>query len=205
MSDKKLFATADITSGQLNALVKNIVRDMQLADPQGGPVSPEEAVRRINAAEWEVVKSISKLIVDHTKGFKALVAECGNDIVSDGIVEEHFPITEVDSGEWEYDLWDPCGAVLSEFAIKHMKGDDKENPWMPARLGLLLVFGTKNPNAQCENPIVALGSVYIRPGNSYVPVLDAGGSKRFLRIDSFQGRWHSGFRFLRFRKVVKKS
>jgi hypothetical protein len=41
------FASAGLTAGQLNAMVKNLMRQMKIADPN-------EAVRRINSGEWTV-------------------------------------------------------------------------------------------------------------------------------------------------------
>lgn len=45
MSNKNGFAIADIATGQLNALVKNLMRGMEIDDPV-------EAVRRMNSREW---------------------------------------------------------------------------------------------------------------------------------------------------------
>jgi len=47
MSIQNEFAIADIKSGQLNGLVKNLMRQMNIFDPC-------EAVRRINSGEWTV-------------------------------------------------------------------------------------------------------------------------------------------------------
>lgn len=88
------------------------------------------------------------MVVDPTKGFKNLLVECANDWFNNGITEKRFPVTAEDAGEYEYDLWDPRGSVSSENAVERMKGDDTNNPWMPARLAHLLVFGKLNPDAQ---------------------------------------------------------
>ena len=60
------FAISDITVGRLNALVKNIMLQMNMDDP-------EEAVRRINSGEWIVTKlihhpssEIPKSVIDYT-------------------------------------------------------------------------------------------------------------------------------------------
>lgn len=45
MSNNNGFAIADIATGQLNALVKNLMRGMEIDDPV-------EAVRRMNSREW---------------------------------------------------------------------------------------------------------------------------------------------------------
>ena len=45
----KDFATQDLTGGQLNALVKNIMRQMGIDDPN-------EAVRLVNSGEWIITK-----------------------------------------------------------------------------------------------------------------------------------------------------
>lgn len=47
--DEKEFVIANVTPGKLNALVKNIMWNMDINDPS-------EAVRRINAGEWLVKK-----------------------------------------------------------------------------------------------------------------------------------------------------
>ena len=153
----------------------------------------------------EVAESIRTMIVDHAKGFKNLIAECGNGLVDGDITEKRFPITDEDGGEWEYDLWDPQGSVSSSDAVQRMKGDDKDNPWMPARFGHLLVFGTQNPDAQRKNPIVALGSVSKVDGDRNVPDLFGDDRERRLRLSWWDGDWGSHCRFLRVRKIVKKS
>lgn len=47
------FVTSDVKSGALNALVKNIMKQMGIADPH-------EAIRRVNSGEWVVFKSLPK-------------------------------------------------------------------------------------------------------------------------------------------------
>jgi hypothetical protein len=48
----ELFASAELTAGQLNALVKNLMRQTQVDNPN-------EAVRLVNSGEWIVTKQTS--------------------------------------------------------------------------------------------------------------------------------------------------
>ena len=65
MSTTNDFAISDITVGRLNALVKNIMFQMNINDP-------EEAVRRVNSGEWIVSQidhhsnEIPKSVIDYT-------------------------------------------------------------------------------------------------------------------------------------------
>lgn len=52
MNRKLAFAIQNIPAGKLNALVKNLMLQMEITDP-------EETVRRINAREWTTSKSVS--------------------------------------------------------------------------------------------------------------------------------------------------
>ena len=156
-----------------------------------------------NVTAQAATETIRTMLVDPTKGFKTLLAECANDWFNDDITEKRFPITAEDSGEWEYYLWDPKGSVSSPDAIERMKGDDSNNPWMPARLAHLLVFGKLNPDAQRSNPIIALGSVGKVRGNRYVPYLYEDSSGRNLYLRWWGGAWSSYCRFLAVRKVKK--
>lgn len=143
------------------------------------------------------------LIIDSSKGFTTMIAECGNNWVNDDITEKRFPITSEDDGEWEYDLWDPKDSVSSLNAVERMKGDDKENPWLPARTAHLLAFGKINPDAQRKNPIVALGSVARVGGSRGVLCLGKDCSGRNLHLFWWDGGWGDRCRFLRVRKVKK--
>lgn len=62
MSTEVLFAIQDVLPGKLNALVKNIMSQMAIDDPN-------EAVRRINAGEWVVkISNLLKRIATVTAG-----------------------------------------------------------------------------------------------------------------------------------------
>ena len=145
------------------------------------------------------------MLVDSVKSFKDLLVDCNNNRVNDSVIEKQFPVTAEDGGEWEYSLWDPKGSVSPEDAIERMKGDDEDNPWLPGRAAHLLVFGAKNPDAQRVNSIVALGSAAEVSGDHYVPCLYGDVSERGLRLRRWNYVWSSYYRFLRVRKVVKKS
>ena len=53
MSNSECFAISSIEPGKLNALVKNIMKQMEISDPH-------EAVRRMNSKEWIVSQSPRK-------------------------------------------------------------------------------------------------------------------------------------------------
>ena len=206
MSNQLAAAIAAVTTGvnwERSGLNLQAIIEAGNQGKLGKPLTDWLVSQGWNTKAHEVIESVRTLIVDHTKGFKTLIAECGNNRVNDNITEKRFPITSDDSGEWEYDLWDPCGSVSSEAVVERMKGDDKDNPWIPARFGHLLAFGTKNPDAQRNNPIIALGSVGEVDGHRSVACLDEGSSKRDLYLDGWDGGWLAYCRFLRVRKVKK--
>ena len=49
------FAIAEVFPGRLNALVKNLMSQMAISDPN-------EAVRRVNAGEWVVIKVVESIL-----------------------------------------------------------------------------------------------------------------------------------------------
>ncbi|KKR19846.1 MAG: hypothetical protein UT50_C0028G0008 [Candidatus Moranbacteria bacterium GW2011_GWA2_39_41] len=53
MKDKSQFAIAKVMPGELNALVKNLMSQMKITDPN-------EAVRCINSGEWLVAPAVSR-------------------------------------------------------------------------------------------------------------------------------------------------
>jgi hypothetical protein len=109
----------------------------------------------------------------------------------------------------EWDLWDPRRDISSGDALKGQQTEDNDenNPWRSATLAELLAFGAKYPDAQRKNPIVALASVAWVGGFRGVACLCEDGSGRCLslRLGWWDDGWRSHFRFLRVRKLVKKT
>ena len=203
----KIVALIDLLDGLTSNVISDVLMPLKdLAEKLSGDDGEAWLTALKRFLRKEVVWAadvVCTMFVDCAKGFKILVAECGNNWVDGNITAECFPIASEDGGEWEYDLWNPEGSISSQDAVERMKGDDVDNPWIPARLGHLLVFGRMNPDAQRKNPIVALGSVGEVNGDRRVVYLYRSVSLRGLDLFWWAYDWGSGCRFLRVRKVKK--
>lgn len=76
----------------------------------------------------------------------------------------------------------------------------------PANIEELCVYGAKHPDAQRQNPIIALGSVFVHrtDGSRYSPALDEGDAGRYLYLSDRDNDWHACCRFLAVRKGARK-
>lgn len=74
--------------------------------------------------------------------------------------------------------------------------------YRPGNIEELLDRGTKNPTEQCQYPIIALGSVFVRPsaGSRFSPCLVGGDAKRGLDLRRRDVDWGGRCRFLVVRK-----
>ncbi len=84
MGDNVEFVIAKVEPGKLNALVKNLMRQMNITDPN-------EAVRRINSGEWIVSQSVRRwrvLKCDIKKFFDSINQDILLRILSDYIPDK---------------------------------------------------------------------------------------------------------------------
>jgi hypothetical protein len=114
-----------------------------------------------------------------------------------GNVVKNFSFDPLAIGEWEFRLIDPQGNISSDKA----KTLCEEGGWQAAALEHLLAFGAMFPNAQKENPVIALVSVCQLGGVRHVPVLWGDGVRRKLDLDWWSDAWSPSVRFLSVRKV----
>jgi len=182
------FASANLTVGQLNALVKIV----------GG----EEAVREILRGTIVIYKKLTNFItttfnvmVDETKTVEE-AAETGMFTwLYPGIISEHFP--------------KPVGGVKKEreivlFHFNIMNGFSSEEVislmnrmgYKPATVWDLIALAVREPNLQKKYPIVALGSVCQFEGFRRVACLDNVTEGRILGLKQFDNTWNVLNRFI---------
>ena len=152
-----------------------------------------------------VTETIRTIVVDYSKLLTQMIVDAKVVDCSGGLITtERFPISGT-SEELEYDVWDAKRPILSVDAKESIRGDDKDNLWRPATLAEGLAYAAKNPTLRFGNPIILLGSVAEVGGSRRVPCVDGDSSKRRLRLLWWDGDWSASCRFLRVRKVIKKS
>ena len=189
------FASADLTMGQMNAIVKKL----------GG----EKAALRFLRGELMVsasptataVANPELLSVDHSKTLEQMIADGHYDWVNSDINPERFPmkgegVEELEWKEFHFDF-----DIKSDDAKTRIETADTGNPWIPARIEHLLAYGTKFPDKQRQYPIVGLGSVGKVLVGRCVPRLGRVGSSRDLSLSWWVGGWPRRCRFLAVRKA----
>ena len=131
------FAIAEVMPGRLNALVKNLMRQMGIEDPN-------EAVRRVNAGEW-VVSRVGSTVVVSTGGITIISVDYGHtleemiaagryDWVNSDITAKRFPISGVGVMQFETKLFHFGHDISSDEAERRIAADDPTNPWTPAKI-----------------------------------------------------------------------
>jgi ABC-type uncharacterized transport system YnjBCD substrate-binding protein len=179
------FASADLTAGQLNALVKKV----------GG----REKVLQILSDVVEVVMkavsfltSTTKQTVNYNRSITDSLTAGKYDWKNENITDANFPSKEEGEREVEFGLFHFNKTTKSDDNVAQMK---KEG-FRPATMKELLVFGEKNPEEQRKYPIIALGSVAKLDGYRRVGCLYGGGSGRGVNLDYYDGEWNDDCRFL---------
>ena len=184
------FASADLTAGQLNALVKKV----------GG----KDAVLGILRGTVELVTKVTSFIthtftilVDETKSVEEAVEAWKFDWTNTDITSENFPQPKDGKKlEKEVTLFHFKEKISSEGAIRKMD----EAGYKPGTIWDLLGLALKEPNLQKEFPIVALGSVGGKGGSRSVPSLDWDDRRRCLGLYWFGFDWDGSCRFVGVRK-----
>ncbi len=118
------------------------------------------------------------------------------------ITTHYFPSTEKGEAQIKIYLMNFGRQISSEDAIREMATQGLR----PATLKELLVLGATQPELQCSNPIVALGSTWRDPTDQDVqdvPYLDGrDSSRRILSLFLFESDWNLDWRFAAVRKEL---
>ncbi len=171
------FASASLTVGQLNAVVKKL----------GG----HEAVLKFLRGELIVsaIKAVAKiftLVLSGAKKASELVREGNYGWVNDWITDERFPITPheptsrmIEFVEFDHDM--SSEQVLAEFTRRGLERPTTEDA---------LQFGIEHPEEQRKRPVVFLhGPVRDRDGDPDVLVLREDDVQRSLSLCWFDNVW----------------
>lgn len=140
----------------------------------------------------EFLHQTAKVMVDYSRSIADGISAGIYDRVSKDITEKNFPTTQSGKAETEIRLvyfgkFMSTDTVLAEMEKQNLR---------PATIQELLAIGENYPELQRESPIVALGSVWVRPyGGRYVPYLGGSGGGRRLDLDWDEGDWHGRCRF----------
>lgn len=114
------------------------------------------------------------------------------------ITSERFPDDPTTIGKWEWELV----GYDHRSSSKNTKAALEVDGWVSAKWEHLLAFGTAFPEAQCKNPIIALGSVCSVDGSRFVLGLWRVSGGRCVHLRRWDDVWRSFFRFLRVRKIL---
>ena len=143
-------------------------------------------VREVNSRDSYEVQ------VDYSQTLEEMIGGGNYDWVNPDIIEEHFPLQKQGTQEVEIHLFHFGRTMSNEAAEKEMEAKG----FRPATLPELLALGRDHPDPQKQFPIVALGSVWRRPGgDSGTPILLWYGGERYLVLRWLASDWHGGCRF----------
>jgi len=191
MNDKKDFATSDLTGGTLNALVKNIMRQLGVDDPI-------EAVRLVNSGECVVSRPACR--------FRDRDGVIYFTVTSDGTTGEEW-IARLEKNNFQVGNYaksllrsadfKPTGGVTTEIAVlKGMLFNDSDRITKKIRAAADSRQLTK-PNAEVacliremfpDKELEAMGLVYIV--TMHEPIKNSGGGLGLLGVDrGGDGRW----------------
>ncbi len=191
------FASADLTAGQLNAIVKKLGGHESALKFLRGELVVLEPASKPEAAMPEIFH----LTVDYGKSLAEMIAPGHYDWTNGDITAKRFPVSGEGLIEFEARYFHFDRNISSEDAIKEIESEDTENPWIPAKIEHTLSHGATFPEEQRKFPIIGLGSVALVFGGRHVPYLSLGGAERRLRLIWFGGVWGPFCRFLAVRKV----
>lgn len=183
MSNTNIFAAADLTMGQMNAIVK------KLGGHEGAlKFLRDELVVQVKA----VAQATYQILVDYTKSLKEMIVAGHYDRIDDDITENRSPVTGVGTQELTVELVH-FGRNMSSASVE---AELNKRGLRPATLTELLAFGEKYPDLQRQIPIIALGSVARVRDRRRVPCLNVGDGRRRLGLVWYDGDWLDRYRFL---------
>jgi hypothetical protein len=190
MSENNEFASASLTAGQLNALVKKVGGLEMVLQILRGTVEITTKVVSYIVATFTVT-------VDETVSVEDTVKTGKFDWSNDNITSKNFPkITDGQKSDREVTIFHFNKTVYSESVIAEM---DKAG-YRPANIWDLIGLAIKEPDLQRKFPIVAFGSVCGLGGDRRVPFLYEFSSECSLNLDYFGNGWGGNVRFLAVRK-----
>jgi hypothetical protein len=183
---KNGFASADLTVGQLNAVVKKI----------GGHDAVLKFLRgELIIHERKAGEEIYSGIVNYDLTFAQMIQAGNYGWTNDDIVPEHFTIVGVGQEECRFVPVHLNRAATTEEALEEIA----QRGLIPAKIEHLLSFGAKYPEKQREFAIVELGSVWVGSfGCRSVACLCEGDGRRGLGLcdASPDCQWSEVCRFL---------
>jgi hypothetical protein len=147
----------------------------------------------------------ASIAVDYSKSLRDMIAAGRYDWVNDDITPKRFPIKGTGVAQFETKVFHFDRYISSDDAVAATTADDKSNPWEPAKIEVLLAYGTKNPDEQRQYPIIALGSVAEIGADHNVPYLDRSGAERVLRLYWWGRYWNDRCRFLAVRRLCSRA
>jgi hypothetical protein len=153
----------------------------------------------------KLVPDVIILPIDYSKSLEQMIANGYYDWKNDELTAKRFPILGEGVVEYEFRYFHFNHLISSETADDLIKKVDFENPWEPAKIEHLLVFGENFSEEQRKFPIVALGSFGKVDGSRRVPCLGEDGSERCLGLPWWDDGWGDDVRFLAVRKVSRTS
>ena len=174
------FASKDLTAGQLNSLVKQVLRIL----------SDELEIQLLSTTSDQAIT------IPAETSFEDRIKR-GNYGWSNGyLTEERFPVTTEQVGDWEWKIFHFNRDISSEEAIRLMKKEGYD----AGQIGHILAFGEKYPEEQWKFPIIGLGSVAEVLLRRRVPVLWRDVGRRELVLRWFVLDWRRRCRFLGVRR-----
>jgi hypothetical protein len=141
--------------------------------------------------------------VDFSKSVTEMIS-IGNYLHRIDFTDKVFSIMDEGIVEYEFKYIQPSTKVSSEAIfdiIKVENGENKDNPWEPARIEHLLTFGNKHPEEQRKHSIAALGREYILQSGSYFPVLHCQNTGHDIGLHWRSDEWDLEYVFLMVRKI----
>jgi hypothetical protein len=180
------FAAADLTLGQMNAIVKKL----------GGREAALKFLRGELAVSTPAHPTYT-LDVDYDRKVEFLVQDGKYDWSNENLTSKNFPAHKQGKESIEAVLVHFNRDIGTDAALKELD----QQGFRPPNIYELLAFGAKFPDVQREFPVVALGSVWQDShGNRSVACLwlDGGGRRASLHWVGFD--WDAVYRFLAVRK-----
>lgn len=162
-----------------------------------------ESPMSTKASSSSSLSSIITLPVDYGMLLDQMIGAGRYDWVTPNLNNENFPVQGEGVCWFEFDLVNPKRTISSSDILSLLEKDsDPANPWIPAKIEHLLVFGAQFPELQLKNIILALGSVAKIDRCLQVACLSKWNSERRIYTFNSEGSWFSGSCFLRIRPVT---
>jgi len=176
--------------------VQTIIESGLLADLRDGNI---DGVNRDAFRQLIGLKRLDTytLTIDYNRSVEDGVKAGQYDYANSDITSKHFPTERMGMPEVAVELIHFNRDISTDEAIHEL---DRMG-YRPADLHELLALGEKYPDLQREFPVIALGSVWQKPGGfRSCAYLDGNDSRRYLYLDWVDFRWDDYCRFAAVRK-----